>query len=105
MPLRLILIGSRASGATALRWPGGGNVGGELCSQAWRIQGGRWSAGGMREEAGTADGRARFWPAKGGGWLGCFGRGKEREVGKWIRLVEAELVVRGFGQRSSGEGD
>uniref|UniRef100_A0A0E0CJU4 DUF834 domain-containing protein n=1 Tax=Oryza meridionalis TaxID=40149 RepID=A0A0E0CJU4_9ORYZ len=78
----------------ALRWPGGDNVSGGLCSRVTRTRGGWWPEEGVGEEAGTADGRALLRP------------GKRRGKGiKWVLLGEARLVVRGNRKRSYGGGD
>jgi hypothetical protein len=50
-----------------------------------------------REEAGTARGKAYLRRQGEVAVVAYFEGGKEGEVGKWVCLVEAKLVARGFG--------
>uniref|UniRef100_A0A0D3EP66 Uncharacterized protein n=1 Tax=Oryza barthii TaxID=65489 RepID=A0A0D3EP66_9ORYZ len=67
----------RREGAPVFRWPGGGNVGGETCSRATRIQESGRPAKETREEAGTARGKAYLRRQGEVAVVAYFGRVKE----------------------------
>uniref|UniRef100_A0A0E0BJK4 Uncharacterized protein n=1 Tax=Oryza glumipatula TaxID=40148 RepID=A0A0E0BJK4_9ORYZ len=85
----------RTSGAPALRWPKRGDAGGITCSPSTRIGGQQRSAVEVRDEAGTAAARAYSGRTAKGEWT----------LEKWVHLIEASSVARGFGRQCSGEGD
>uniref|UniRef100_A0A0E0CSN8 Uncharacterized protein n=1 Tax=Oryza meridionalis TaxID=40149 RepID=A0A0E0CSN8_9ORYZ len=84
-------------GAPVLQWWNGLDGGGQACSRATRTRGSQWLAERVEELAGTSSRRASLRLQ--GRWLWWLD-GVDREEGKlekWIPLVEASPLVRGFG--------